>query len=153
MQSMTTSMSMLIVLFLYTKDFFFFFYNCIVPLGFLPTGNSGCYPREGQLRQSRVTLPAVPAGCFSVSIIHRTRTWTIGSLNVCTDVNACGCTRGCTDTVKESALKVDSGRTIPDRSRGIEPASTASDDLVVGDGGWGWGWGRAERPCSFHKCL
>ena len=27
--------------------------------------------------------------------------------NVRTDVNACDCTRGCTDTVRESALKVD----------------------------------------------
>ena len=29
--------------------------------------------------------------------------------NVRTDVNPCDCTRGCTDTVEESALKVDSG--------------------------------------------
>ena len=29
--------------------------------------------------------------------------------NMCTDVNACDCTQGCTDTVRESALKVDSG--------------------------------------------
>ena len=36
--------------------------------------------------------------------------------NVRTDVNACDCTRGCTDTVKESALKVDSGRKIPCRT-------------------------------------
>ena len=36
-----------------------------------------------------------------------------GILNVRTDVTACVCARGCTDTVKESALKVDSGRKIP----------------------------------------
>ena len=30
--------------------------------------------------------------------------------NVHIDVNACDCTRACTDTVRESALKVDSGR-------------------------------------------
>ena len=35
--------------------------------------------------------------------------------NVRTDVNACDCTRGCADTVRESALKVDSGRKIPYR--------------------------------------
>ena len=29
---------------------------------------------------------------------------------VCTDVNACDCTRRCTDTVRESALKVGSGK-------------------------------------------
>ena len=33
--------------------------------------------------------------------------------NVRTDVNACDCIRGCTDTVRESALKVDSERKIP----------------------------------------
>ena len=32
--------------------------------------------------------------------------------NVRTDLNACDCARGCTDTVRESALKVDSGRKI-----------------------------------------
>ena len=36
-----------------------------------------------------------------------------GIFNVHTDVNACDCTRGCTDTVRESALKVDSRRKIP----------------------------------------
>ena len=30
-----------------------------------------------------------------------------GIFNVRTNVNACDCTRGCTDTVKESALKVE----------------------------------------------
>ena len=36
-----------------------------------------------------------------------------GIFNVQTDVNACDYTRGCTDTVRESALKVDSRRKIP----------------------------------------
>ena len=36
-----------------------------------------------------------------------------GAFNVRTDVNACDCARGPTDTVRESALKVDSGRKIP----------------------------------------
>ena len=36
--------------------------------------------------------------------------------NVRTDVNSCDCTRGCADTVTESALKVDSGRKIPRRT-------------------------------------
>ena len=49
--------------------------------------------------------------------------------NVRTDVNACGYTRGCTDTVRESALKV---KNIV-LHRGIEPASAAcrSDDLLT----------------------
>ena len=37
--------------------------------------------------------------------------------NVRTDVNACSCTWGCMDTIRESALKVDSGRKIPYRTR------------------------------------
>ena len=36
--------------------------------------------------------------------------------NVRTDVNACDCTLGCTDTAKKSALKIDSGRKIPYRT-------------------------------------
>ena len=46
-----------------------------------------------------------------------------------TDVNACDCTRGFTDTERESALKVDSGqkkkKKKPLPHRGIEPASAA----------------------------
>ena len=34
-----------------------------------------------------------------------------------TDVSACNCTRGCTDTKRESALKVDSGKKIPCHTR------------------------------------
>ena len=40
-----------------------------------------------------------------------------------TNVNAWDCTCGCTDTVRESALKVDSGRKIPRRTGGSKPAS------------------------------
>ena len=36
--------------------------------------------------------------------------------NARTDVNACHWSRGCTDTVRESAQKVDSGRNIPGRT-------------------------------------
>ena len=36
-----------------------------------------------------------------------------GIFNVRRDVNACDCTPRCTDTVRESALKVDSRRKIP----------------------------------------
>ena len=39
-----------------------------------------------------------------------------GNSNVRTDVNACDCTRGCADTVRESAQKVDSGRKITCRT-------------------------------------
>ena len=40
----------------------------------------------------------------------------LGIFKVRTDVNACDCTRECTDTVRESSLKVDSGRKIPCRT-------------------------------------
>ena len=50
------------------------------PVGISLMGNWGCFPGESQLRQSRATQPTVHAGCFSVSIIHRTLTWTTGSL-------------------------------------------------------------------------
>ena len=36
-----------------------------------------------------------------------------GIFNMHTNENACGCTWECTDTVRKSALKVDSGRKIP----------------------------------------
>ena len=35
------------------------------------------------------------------------------TFNMHTELNARSCTRGCTDTIRESALKVDSGRKIP----------------------------------------
>ena len=48
-----------------------------------------------------------------------------GIFNVRIAINACDCERGCTDTVTESAQKVDSGRKNPLPHRGIEPASAA----------------------------
>ena len=61
------------ILFIYT------FYNCIVPVGFLPWKIRVVFPGERQLRQSRAAQPTVHAGCFSVSIICWTLTWTRGS--------------------------------------------------------------------------
>ena len=57
-----------------------FLYNCIVPVGFLLWVIRDAFPGKSQLRQSRATQPTVHAGCFSVSITHRTLTWTTGSL-------------------------------------------------------------------------
>ena len=79
--------------------------------GISPTGNMG-YLSWGKPAATRVTLPSLLAGCFSVSIIHWTPTWTTGSLT-CADINACDCAWGFMDAVTESALKVDSGRKIP----------------------------------------
>ena len=54
--------------------FYFPFYICIVPMGFLPWEIRVAFPGKSQLRQSRANKPTVHAGCFSVSIIHRTLT-------------------------------------------------------------------------------
>ena len=101
------------VLFLFVS--LFTFYKCIVPVGCLPWEIRVAFLGESQLRQSRATRLTVHAECFSVSIIHRTLTWTTGS-SACARVNACECTQGCTDTVRGSALKVDFGRKNPCRT-------------------------------------
>ena len=59
---------------------FYFFYNCLVPMGFLPLEIWVAFPGESQLQQSHATRLTVHSGCFSVSIIHRTLTWTTWSL-------------------------------------------------------------------------
>ena len=46
------------------------FYNCIVPMEFLPWDIRVAFPMESQLRQSRETQPTMHTGCFGVSIIH-----------------------------------------------------------------------------------
>ena len=56
------------------------FYDCIVPMGFLPWGIRIAFPGKSHLRQSQPAQPTVHAGCFSASIIHRALTWTTGSL-------------------------------------------------------------------------
>ena len=66
------------------REFFllllFLFYNCIDPLKFIPWEIRVAFPGESLLRQSRATQSTMHAGCFGVSIIHRTLTWTTGSL-------------------------------------------------------------------------
>ena len=50
--------------------------------------------------------------------------------NVRTDVDASDCTWGCTDIIRESALKVDSGRKIPCHT-GESKLHQRSDGLVL----------------------
>ena len=78
-------------------------------MGFLPREIRVAFPGESQLRQSRATQPVVHAGCVSVSMDYRI-------FNVRTDVNACDFTRDVRTHVRESALKVDSGRKTPYRT-------------------------------------
>ena len=59
--------------------YLYFFYSYIVQMQILPWEIRAFFPRKSQLRQSRATQPTVHSGCFSVSITHRTLTWTIWS--------------------------------------------------------------------------
>ena len=92
-------------------------YQCPA-MGFLPQEFRVAFPGESHLRQSRAAKLTLHTGCFSVSIIHRTLTWTTdyGIFNAHTDVNVCHCTWACTDTVRKSALIFNSGRKIPCRT-------------------------------------
>ena len=101
-----------VVMFLFgsvTQNFKKKIYNCIVLMWFLLWEIWGAFPGESQLQQGHTTQPTVHAGCFSVCIIHQTLTWTTGSL---TFAHGDAWTR-----VRESALKVDSGRKIPSHTR------------------------------------
>ena len=99
----------------------FFFYNFIVPIGFLPCEIRVAFPGESQLRQSRATQLTVSCWVFWCLRNPPNSDINYGIFNVRTDVNACDCTRGCTDTSRESALKVDSGRKIAFRTGESNP--------------------------------
>ena len=73
------------------------------------------FPAKSQLRQSRATQLTVHAGCFSVSIVHRTLTCTTGALT-CAQMLMHAIAHGGLRTPEESPLKVDSGRKIPCRT-------------------------------------
>ena len=88
------------------------FCSCIVALGFLPWEYRVAFPGESQVRQSSATQTTVHAGCVSVSIIHRTLTWTTGSLT-CAQMLVHAIAHGGVRThVRESAQKVEFGRKI-----------------------------------------
>ena len=83
-------------------------------------GNSGCLPQE-KPAATESRYPTHGACCFLFYFFkcfhnppNSDRDY--GIFNVRTDVNVCDCARGCTDTVRESALKVISGRIIPYRT-------------------------------------
>ena len=103
-------------------SFFFFsffpltFYNCIVPMGFLPWEIRVALPRERQLRQIRATQPMVHAGCFECFHNPPNSDMDYRIFNVSTNVSAFDCTRGVRTHVRDSALKVDSGRKISCRT-------------------------------------
>ena len=76
--------------------------------GLLSPGKASC--------DSRATQPTVHAGCFSVSIIHRTLTWITGSLTCAQMLMHAIAHGGVITDVRESALKVGFGRKIPCRT-------------------------------------
>ena len=86
-----------------------FLFHLYRRIGISPMGNSIFFSLSGksQLRQGRATKPTAHAGCFSVSIIHRTLTHTTGSLTCVRMLTNTIVHAGCRDTVRKSALKVD----------------------------------------------
>ena len=95
----------------------YFFQQPYCPNGISPMGSSGCLsPRKTSC--DRVALPDL--GCMlDVFLCFHTPPncdMDNGIFNVRVDVNDCDCAWGCADNVRESALKVDSGRKIPCRT-------------------------------------
>ena len=94
--------------------FLFYIYNRIYcPTGISPVGISCSFPR-GKPAPTEVRYGACRMFLCFHNPPNSDRDYRI--FNVHTDVNACDCTRGCTDTVRESALNVDCGRKIPCRT-------------------------------------
>ena len=98
-------------LFFFLSFFFFFyiFYDCAIS----PIGISGYHP-WGKPDATESRYPTYGA-CWVFECFHNlpNSDMDYGIFNVRVDINACDCTRGFTDTVRESALKVDSRRKIP----------------------------------------
>ena len=98
---------------IYFFTFFFFFYKLLYcPNGISSMGSSGCSPRGKLSRYPNYDT------CLVFWCLHNPPNSDMNYriFNVHIDVNACDCTRGCTDTVRESALKADYGRKIPCRT-------------------------------------
>ena len=107
-------------------NFFFFggVHNCIVLLGFCPRESQVAFSGESQLWQSHATQSVVHAGCFNISIIHQTLTWTTWFLT-CAQMLMHAIACGIVWTPKESMhWKLTLGEN-PLPHQGIEPASAA----------------------------
>ena len=129
--------------------FYFYFLQLYCSNGISLIGNSGCLPRG---KPAAIELRYSTYGaCWVFWCLHNPSNSAMdyGIFNVRTDVNACDCTRGCTDTLKEPAMKVTSGRKNPLPRRGIEPATAAcrSDALPTDL------HPHAVRPLTRTSCL
>ena len=93
--------------------FCFYFLQLYCPSGISPMGNSGFLPRA-KPAATEWRYSAYGA-CWVFLCFHKPSNSDMdyGIFNVRTDVSARNCARGCTETVRESALTVDSGRKIP----------------------------------------
>ena len=108
---------------------------------FLPWVIMVAFPKERQLQQSRATQPylsKVHIGLFRVSIIHRTMTWTTGSLTCVRDYSyACVYTRGLIGTSTASRHNIIDSKKLthfacaPDWIRTIRPLDHESDALPI----------------------
>ena len=96
--------------------FYYHFLQLYRPNGISPMGNSDCLPR-GQPAATESRNPIYGA-CWVFSFFYNPQNSDMdyGIFDAHTDVRARDCTRGCADTVKESALSVDSVRKIPCRT-------------------------------------
>ena len=114
---------------IYFFSFFSFFYflhltTVLSQLGFSHGESRIAFLGESQLRQSRDTQPTVHAGCFSVSIIRPTRTWTTGSLT-CAEMLMHAIAHGGVRVHVRVCTESSPWETNPLPHRGIEPASAA----------------------------
>ena len=102
--------------------FLLYFLQVYCPSGISPMGNSGCLPR-GRPAATESRYPTYSA-YLMFSCFHNPTNSDMyyGIFNVRLDVNACDCRRGCTNTVRESALKVDWEKNLLPH-RAIEPVS------------------------------
>ena len=92
---------------------FHFILQLYCPIGISPMGNLGHFP-WGKPAATESHYPSYGA-CQVFQCFHNPTNSDLDYriFNVRTDVNACSCTWRCTETVRESALKGDSGRKIP----------------------------------------
>ena len=90
---------------------FYYFSQLYCPNEISPMGNSGWFPRESQLRQSRYLTYGA---CWVFYCFHNPPNSGMDYriFNMHSDVNACDCTQGCTDTA-ESLHWILTGRKIP----------------------------------------
>ena len=97
-----------------------------------PMRNSGCSPQEKPAATGLcyATQPMVHAGCFSIFIIHRTPTWTTGSLT-CMQMLMHVIAQGGAHTIREFAPKVDSWGKNPLPHWRTEPVSAECQPITL----------------------